>query len=107
MTAPRNTTDHPGEPASEHGRIEAVFTAFREAWQSRDQAALTGCFTSDTQAHLNHLGHFAGGAPIAAGLIGRAPQTGLMRYRTTNSYIAVSGHRAAERLPHGHTRRRT
>ncbi|PZH01136.1 hypothetical protein C1I97_22570 [Streptomyces sp. NTH33] len=90
MTPP-NATDDLRETASERSGIDAVFTAFRTAWQSRDQAALAGCFTPGAQAHLSHLGRFTDASEIAAALLRSTAETDLTRYRATNSYTAVSG----------------
>lgn len=92
MTDPLTPAGRPGQwSSSERGRIESVFAAFVEAWRSGNQAALAGLLTPRATAHLSHLGRFTGASVTAEGLVRRAPETSLTRYRTTNSYVAVSG----------------
>lgn len=90
MTAPSNPARPLLAPTSARGRIDAVLTEFRKAWQARDQDALTACFVPGAQAHLSHLGRFTGVGDITAALVQSTAETDFTRYRTTNSYTAVS-----------------
>ncbi|USK58099.1 nuclear transport factor 2 family protein [Peribacillus asahii] len=86
----------PNKENPNRSEIQHIFLTFSKALEENDVSSIRNYFTSDAEAIFSNLGQFKGADAIVTGLTQSIPEIDIVRYKITNSYIAVSGELAQQ-----------
>ncbi|WNS79571.1 nuclear transport factor 2 family protein [Domibacillus sp. DTU_2020_1001157_1_SI_ALB_TIR_016] len=84
----------PAEP--NRAEIQKIFLDFSSALEANNLSSIKNHFTPDAVAKFSHLGELRGVDAIIKGLAYSGPELDVIRYKVTNSYVAVSGGQASQ-----------
>lgn len=84
------------EYGSNRAEIQHIIFTFSKALEVNNISSIKSYFTPDAEVNFSHLGQFKGVEAIVAGLNHRGPELDVMRYKITNSYVAISDGRAQQ-----------